>query len=215
MNKVTVYNKSGESTGQLLELEPAIFNVAKARPELVHQAVVAMLANRRRPVASTKTRGEVRGGGKKPWKQKGTGRARAGSIRSPLWRGGGVIFGPSPKRNFSKKINRQMKHLAVLAALTDKAQAGQIFILESFDSPEAKTKIFAKQVQELSNKLNLGKKVLIIAPQRDPKLVSSARNLPRVKLAVASELSLLEVLWADSIIIVKESLSIIKEKYVV
>ena len=136
--KVSVYNVKAEVVGEK-ELAPGVFDVT-INEGLVHQAAVAQMANERQVLAHTKSRGEVRGGGKKPWKQKGTGRARAGSSRSPLWIGGGVTFGPTKERNFSKKINRQMKKQALTMALTDKARQGALIILDNLNFSPAKTK---------------------------------------------------------------------------
>ncbi len=145
--KVKVYNTKGETVGEQ-ELDPQIFGV-KINPVVVQQAVVAQQANARAPIAHTKGRGEVRGGGKKPWAQKGTGRARHGSIRSPLWRGGGITFGPTKFRNFSIKINKKAKRAALLMALSDRAQDQKIILLDKLELEKPKTKIAFAVLQNL------------------------------------------------------------------
>lgn len=210
--RVKLYNQSGEATAEV-ELNPRIFAVAKVKPELIHQVVVAKLANKRRPIASTKTRGQVRGGGKKPWQQKGTGRARAGSIRSPLWRGGGITFGPTPARNFSKKVSKSMLRSAVLAALTDKAAGNRIFIMENLEVPSGKTRDLASKLSDLSKKFSSSGHALLITSTPDKKLEQAARNLQDVKVSVASQLNILEIMKAATIIMTRDALPVLEEKY--
>ena len=165
MPTVKVYNQQGEVVGAT-ELNPAIFAVA-LKPELIQQAVVAQQANTRRPIAKTKDRSEVRGGGRKPWRQKGTGRARHGSIRSPLWRGGGVTFGPTNQRNFALKINKKAKRKALAMVLTDKARQEKIILLDQLVLAETKTKKLFEILQNLklrSKKLSPAAKKSTVNP---------------------------------------------------
>ena len=147
MPKANIYNQKGEQVGEI-ELSDKIFGV-KANEALVHQAVTAQMANERQVLAHTKDRSEVRGGGKKPWRQKGTGRARAGSSRSPIWIGGGVTFGPTKDRNFSQKINKKMKKQATFMALSDKVKSKNLAVLEKLEIAEFKTKIFNETLSNL------------------------------------------------------------------
>jgi len=149
--KLNVYNQQSELIGEM-DLNPKIFNV-KANPALVHQAVVAQMANERQVLAHTKGRGEVRGGGRKPWQQKGTGRARHGSIRSPIWRGGGVTFGPTKERNFKQKINQKMKQKALLAVLSDKVANKKLVVLDKLELTEYKTKKFDQIISGLEKEV--------------------------------------------------------------
>lgn len=213
MSKVKLYNPSGEATAEV-ELNSKIFGVEKVKPEVVHQVVVGKLANMRAPIASTKTRGKVRGGGKKPWQQKGTGRARAGSIRSPLWRGGGITFGPTSARNFARKINKPMQRLAIFAALTAKAKENKIFVIDRLELAEPKTKELLVKLQDLSKKMSdLTGKILMIVPDKEEKLMLASRNLPKVKMARADRLNILDILNATSVIIFKDALPVMEKMY--
>ncbi len=210
--KLPVYNQSAQESGQQIELNPAIFDIQKVRSDLVQLVAVAQRANGRQGTVSTKTRGEVRGGGKKPWKQKGTGRARVGSIRSPLWRGGGIIFGPRPERNFSKKVNKSTKRLGMFTVLTQRTKDRKLIILENLELEKPKTR-------ELKDKLaNFGKfleakKLLLVLPSRNENLVRAARNLPNVKTIRADSLNVLDLLNADGILILKEAVPVIEKTY--
>ncbi|MEK7190108.1 MAG: 50S ribosomal protein L4, partial [Patescibacteria group bacterium] len=153
--------------------------------------------------AHTKTRGEVSGGGKKPWKQKGTGRARQGSIRSPLWRGGGVVFGPRSNRNFKIKINRKTKQTALNMVLSDKVRENALVILENFDLPEGKTKSFVKMVKTLPI---VGKKVLIVFPDKKDNLRRASQNLTFIKQENLEEINLLDVLNSDTVLATMEAI---------
>lgn len=192
MLKVNIYNTQGEVVGEE-KLDPAIFGV-EVKSGLVHQAVVAQMANRRQVLAHTKDRGEVRGGGKKPWRQKGTGRARHGSIRSPLWIGGGIIFGPRKERNFKQKINKKMKRNALLMCLSDRAKNHKIILLDKLELESIKT----KKLLEILNKLpNKGKKTLLVLGEGDEKVVKSAANLAKVKTIEARNLNVIDILQHD------------------
>lgn len=175
MLKVKVYNMKGEVVGEE-KLDPALFGV-EIKPGLIHEVVVAQKANVRQILAHTKDRGEVRGGGRKPWRQKGTGRARHGSIRSPIWRGGGVTFGPTKERNFKQKINKKARRKALLMCLSDKVVNKKLLLLDQLKLPEIKTKLMTKILENLPCK---GKSVMIALSNYDPKIIKSASNLPKV-----------------------------------
>lgn len=201
MSKVNIYNFKGEAVGAV-DLAPEVFEV-KPKIGLLHEVMVGMEANQRQVLAHAKTRGEVSGGGKKPWKQKGTGRARAGSSRSPLWRGGAVIFGPTKDRNFKVKINQKVKKLAMKMALSEKVAEKALILLESFGLEKPQTKIFST----IKNKLPLvGKKVLVIFPGDEKNMRLASRNVVGVRQAALQEISVLDLLKADSIITTKEAI---------
>lgn len=210
--KLPIYNQHGGQTGQEIELPGKIFDAKKIKPEAVHFVATAMLANVRSPVAATKTRGEVRGGGKKPWQQKGTGRARAGSIRSPLWRGGGITFGPRPNRNFHKKINRKIRRLGLLSVLSDRAAGQRVLVLDSLAVTSAKTKEMKEILTGLAASMK-ARKILIILPAKAAALEKTARNLPGVRVTAARNLNVLELLHADMIIILKDALHVMEKVY--
>ncbi len=207
MPKATIYNQDGKVTGEL-ELNPKFFGV-KVKSELVHEVVVAQQANARRPIAHTKTRGEVRGGGKKPWRQKGTGRARQGSIRSPQWAGGGVVFGPRNTRNFSVKVNRKAKQKALFMALSDKVHDDRLLILEDFIPKEVKTKFAV----ELFTKLPIVRKTLVVIPKSDPNLLRMVRNLPNIKLVSVNSLNLVDVVGNQTLVFWKETVPAFESLY--
>lgn len=200
MPNVSVYNEAGKQVGSVA-LADAIFAV-KPEASLIHEAVVAQRANARRAIANTKTRGEVSGGGKKPWKQKGTGRARQGSIRSPQWVGGGITFGPTSERNFSLKINKKAKRKALFMALSDKLASEKLCVLESFTTDSGKTKHAASVLA----KLPIDRNVLLVAPGAPNMLMRMLRNLPNVKLVSANSVNLVDVLAHRSIIFLKDAI---------
>jgi large subunit ribosomal protein L4 len=210
--KLKVYNQTGQEIQEEIELPQEVFGISEVKPDLIHSVAVAMLANRRKAIASTKTRGEVRGGGKKPWQQKGTGRARAGSIRSPLWRGGGVTFGPSSSRNFSKKINKKVRRLSLFNVLTDKVRGGGVMILDKLELPSGKTKDMVTILKNFSA-YKTGKKILFILPKADEKLLRAARNLKRIKLSSVKNLNILDLLSANLVVVLQSALPIFKEIY--
>jgi len=206
MNKIEIYNQKGEIVGEEEVKFP--FAKIKIKPELIHQAVVAILASRRNTIAHTKKRGEVRGGGKKPWRQKGTGRARAGSIRSPIWRGGGVVFGPRKEKNFFQKINKKIKKKAILMCLKDKFERKKIIVLEKFE-PIEKTREFEKILMNLPIKKN---KTLFFTDNEILKRVS--RNLPYLKLnSPLSGLNLIDLLGAEYFLTTKEIFKKLEKNY--
>lgn len=207
MPKISLYNTTGKAVGEM-ELSDAIFGV-KPNPALVHEAVVAQRANKRRSVAHTKTKGEVSGGGKKPWKQKGTGRARQGSTRNPQWVGGGVAFGPRSERNFSVKFNKKAKRVALFMVLSDKVANKQLLAIESIPTEAPKT----KTVAEMIKKLPVGRTTLIVSPASNPMLMRMVRNLPNVKLVTANSVSIEDVLGYRSVAFLKDAVGAFEKLY--
>lgn len=191
-----------------MELNADHFGV-KVNTGLVHEAIVAQLANARHSIGHTKTRGEVRGGGKKPWRQKGTGRARHGSIRSPIWVGGGITFGPRNVRNFSVKINRKAKRKALFMALSDKVANGRVIAVEAFKPKTDKT----KELAALLSKLPVHKTALYVIPSSRPELVRMARNLKNVFVVTANSLSVVDILRFGTIIFEKEAIPAFESLY--
>ena len=207
MSKINVYNMEGKVVSER-ELAPKLFAV-KINESLVHLAVEAQEANSRVAAGHSKTRGEVRGGGKKPWKQKGTGRARHGSIRSPIWKGGGVTFGPRSDRYFSMKINRKTKQAAMAMALTDKVANEGLIGLESLVVEAGKTKTMAAMLK----KLPVGRKVLLVLPQSDKMAVRASRNLKNLWTVTAGDMSLVDVLKADTVVAPVATLDLLEKGY--
>jgi large subunit ribosomal protein L4 len=183
-----------------IHLRDDVFGVS-AKGGVVHEAVVNFLANQRQGTHATKTKGLVSGGGKKPWKQKHTGRARAGSIRSPLWRGGGIIFGPQP-RDYSYNIPKKVKRLALLSAFQEKISSGGIIIIDNFAIEKPKT----KEMVSILNNLGLtNKSVLIVIPEKDDKVTLSARNIPGVGIVRASDLNTYDVIAFNTLLMTKDA----------
>jgi large subunit ribosomal protein L4 len=202
--QVPVYNVEGEQVSEV-ELRDDIF-AAPINPGLMHQAYVRQMANARLGTHKTKTRGEVRGGGRKPWRQKGTGRARQGSIRAPQWQGGGTVFGPQP-RSYRQKMPRKMRRQALRSALSVKAAESQVRLLDALEMAEPKTKELAGMLE----KLGLGKgSALILLPQRDEVILRSVRNLPEVRTLVAQYLNVRDLLQYDYILMPLASLEVIE-----
>lgn len=208
--KVSLYNQNAEVVGDV-ELNSKIFEV-KPNQHLLAEAVRVYLSNARQGTSSTKTRGEVSGGGKKPWKQKGTGRARAGSTRSPIWRHGGVTFGPRANRNWTLKLNKKSARQALFMSLSDKASDNKLFIIDGIKLENVKTKEFVKIMDGFKKQMDLGKKQLFVIPN-DKNLVRTSRNVPQVTSIMANSLNLHEVIRANSIIMLKESLATIEKTY--
>jgi len=206
--KIPVYNQQGKEIGQTL-LPKEIFDV-KLNSDLVHQIVVSQMANRRKVIAHTKDRGEVRGGGRKPWRQKGTGRARAGSIRSPLWRGGGVTFGPTKERVFKKIIPKKMRRKALFMILSEKAKNNLLILLDKLKIEQPKTKLIVEILKKLPGE---GKSSLIALSQLDKNLILAARNLPKIRTIQAKDLNCLDLLSFKYLIMPKEAIRIIKETF--
>jgi len=211
--KYPVYNQAGEKVGETL-LPEEIFNVS-INPDLVHQVVVSQMANRRKVIAHTKTRAEVRGGGRKPWRQKGTGRARHGSIRSPIWRGGGVTFGPRKEKVFKKRIPKKMKRKALFMVLSAKAKEKLLFVLDKLELEAPKTKLIAKIIEDLRKKIENFKKgsVLIVLPKMDKAIIQAARNIPKVETIQAKDLNALDLLSLKYLIVPKDSIKVIKDTF--
>ncbi len=207
MAKTSIYNYQGQSVGHM-ELPDRLFAVTPD-PALVHEAVIAQRANARHAIASTKTKGLVNGGGKKPWKQKGTGRARQGSIRSPQWKGGGVVFGPLSERNFSLKMNRKAKRKALSMVLTDKLMREKLIVLEAIAKEPVKTKTFAAMIQ----KLPVDRTTLLVLGGSDPVAVRMARNLPSVKVVTVNSLNMLDLLTYRSVVFMKDAISALEQIY--
>jgi len=199
-----VYNIEGEQVGDV-ELKESIFAIEPKVP-VMHQALVRQLANARQGTHSTKTRGEVSGGGRKPWRQKHTGRARQGSIRAPQWVGGATVFGPKP-RSYRKDMPRKMRRLALRSALSAKAAEGQIRVLDELTLPEPRT----RRLLEILENLELEGSVLILLPEADEAVELSARNLPDVKTLRASYLNVRDLLGYDTILVPLASLRLIEQ----
>jgi large subunit ribosomal protein L4 len=196
---------------QVLVIQPALNEAifgAKTRPHLLHQAVVMQLANRRAGSAATKSKGFVRGGGKKPWRQKGTGRARAGSIRSPIWVGGGTTFGPQP-RDYSYRMPRTARREALLSALSLKNRDGKIIIVDRFELDEVKTKLMVRALAEL--KVD---SALLVIPKSDVKIERSARNLPKIKVLRVEGLNVYDLLRYEHLILTEGALKRLEERLV-
>lgn len=216
MPRVNTYNTEGKKVGTAM-LPSEIFDV-KINTDLVHQVVVAQLANSRQVIAHAKGRSEVRGGGRKPWRQKGTGRARHGSIRSPIWRGGGVTFGPTKERVFKKKINKKMKRKALFMVLTSKIKDDELILLDKLDLKEPKTKLMSKTLEALLKKnLPVGKtgqkSALVVIPKKDEKIIRANRNIPYTKTLWADSLNVLDLLSFKYLLMPKEAIKVIEKTY--
>lgn len=207
MAKIKVYNLEGVESGEI-ELSDSVFNLPK-NDVLVHQVYVAHMANKRQVLADTKTRGERAGSGIKPWRQKGTGRARVGSVRTPVWRKGGVAFGPTSERNYKQKINKKMNQKAILTVLSAKAREGEIKVVENLELPENKTKHMAS----LLNNLKIGKSILIGFSEKELPWTRSSRNLPKVKSMAVNQLNVVDMLHKKHLLLSKESIAYLEKKY--
>ena len=212
--KYPIYNQNGESQGSV-ELPAAVFEVP-FNADLVHQSVLVYQANKRQGTAHTKTRGEVSGGGRKQWRQKGTGRARHGSTRSPIWIGGGVAFGPRKDKVYSLNLPKKMKRKALLMTLSEKAKAKTIIVLKDIKLEEAKTKLMTETLSNLREKIDLfGKgRVLIVLPKKEETIIRAARNLQKVKTIEARELNSLNVLSFKYLIIPEASIKVIESTFI-
>ena len=205
MANVSVYNMEGKEVGTL-ELNDAVFGV-EVNEHLVHLAVVAQLANKRQGTQKAKTRSEVSGGGRKPWRQKGTGHARQGSTRSPQWTGGGVVFAPVP-RDYEIKMNKKERRLALKSALTSRVQENKLIVLDDLKLDEAKT----KAMQAVLNNLNVSKAMVVLA-DNDQNVVLSARNIPNVITALPNTINVYDVLKYNTVILTKSAVASIEEVY--
>ena len=205
MANVSVYNMEGKEVGTI-ELNDAVFGV-KVNEHLVHMAVVQQLANNRQGTQKAKTRSEVSGGGRKPWRQKGTGHARQGSTRSPQWTGGGVVFAPVP-REYSFKLNKKEKRAALKSALTSRVEAGKLIVVDELKFDEIKTKKF----QAVLDNLKVSKALVVLA-ENDEKVVMSARNIPAVKTALTNTINVYDILKGDTLVLTKDAVAKIEEVY--
>ena len=205
MSKVSVYNMEGQQVGEL-ELNDAVFGV-EINEHLVNQAVKLQLANKRQGTQSAKTRSEVSGGGRKPWKQKGTGHARQGSTRAPPWTGGGVVFAPKP-RDYSFKMNKKEKQLALKSVLTSRVQENKFIVVDAIKMDEIKTKTFVKALDSLKVS-----KALVVLNENDVNVVASAKNIPGVKTASAKTINVYDILKFDTLVIDKAAVATIEEVY--
>jgi len=215
MPRVNTYNIKGEKIGTAL-LPPEIFDV-EMKADLIHQAAVTQVANRRQILAHTKDRSEVRGGGIKPWRQKGTGRARHGSIRSPLCVGGGITIGPNKERIFEKKINKKMKRKALFMVLTSKVKDNELILLDKLEMKEPKTKIMAEAFKNLFKEDIKDKKqphVLMVIPAKDENIIRASRNIPHTKTIRADSLNILDLLSFKYLLMPKDAVKIIEKTYV-
>jgi len=206
MATVTVKNMQGADVGTM-ELDDNIFGV-NVNKHAVHMSVVQYLANQRQGTKSSKTRSEVRGGGRKPWRQKGTGRARQGTTRAPHWTGGGVVFAPKP-RDFSVRLNKKQKRLALKSVLSDKLQNQQLIVLDNLDLPEVKTKGMVSVV----GNLGLGKALFVMSGPTNMNVVLSARNIPGIKTAGVNTINVYDILYHDTLVLTKDAVEKMQEVY--
>ena len=206
MPKVALYDITGSQIGDV-ELSDDIFGV-EVNTHVMYEAVKNYLANQRQGTQSAKTRGEVRGGGRKPWRQKGTGRARQGSTRSPQWVGGGVVFAPKP-RDYSYKLPKKIKRLALKSALSSKVQDNEIIVVDSLVLDKPKTKDMIKVLLNLK----AGKKTLVVIPERDENVILASRNIPGVKTAYVNTINVYDILNCDSFLITRDAVNKVEEVY--
>ncbi len=206
MPTVAVVDMKGTKVDEI-NLSDSIFGI-EPNAAVMHELVVNYLANQRQGTQSALTRSEVRGGGRKPWRQKGTGHARQGSIRAPQWRKGGVVFAPKP-RSYKYTVNKKVRRLAMKSAFSSKAQDNEIIVIDSITLDEFKTKTIVKMLSDIGSE----KKALIVLPEVDKKVIKSASNIPGVKTAQVNELNVYNILNADKLIIVKDAVAKIEEVY--
>ena len=205
MAKVALYNMEGKEVDKI-ELNDSIFGV-EINEHLVHMAVLQQLANKRQGTQKAKTRSEVRGGGRKPWRQKGTGHARQGSTRSPQWTGGGVVFAPTP-RDYSFKLNKKEKRAALKSALTSRVVENKFVVVDELKLDEIKTKKFVEVLKNLNVE-----KALVVLNDMDEKVIASAANIPTVKTTQTNELNVFDVLKYDTVVVTKAAVATIEEVY--
>ena len=205
MANVSVYNMEGKEVGTI-ELNDAVFGV-EINEHLVHMAVVQQLANNRQGTQKAKTRSEVSGGGRKPWRQKGTGHARQGSTRAPQWTGGGIVFAPVP-RDYSFKMNKKEKRAALKSALTSKVQDSKLIVVDELKFDEIKTKNFAN----VMNNLNVNKGLVVLA-ENDANVVKSAKNIPTVDTTLVNTINVFDVMKANTVVLTKDAVAKIEEVY--
>jgi len=207
MLKTKVYNQAGKEVKDI-DLPKLVFGV-QPNVDVIHQVLVAQMSNSRHVLAHAKARAEVRGGGRKPWRQKGTGRARHGSIRSPLWIGGGVTFGPTKARNFTKQVNKKMKRKALFMVLSDRLATGDIKFIDTIEFPEIKTK---KAVELLKN-LKIGDNALIVIGKTDQNIIKSFRNIPKTRIIRADSLNVVDLLKYKKLLMTEETIEKIVQTY--
>ena len=205
MANVSVFNMEGQKV-DTIELNDAVFGV-EVNEHLVHMAVVSQLANNRQGTQKAKTRSEVSGGGRKPWRQKGTGHARQGSTRAPQWTGGGVVFAPVP-RDYTFKLNKKERRLALKSALTSRVNENKLIVVDELKFDEVKTKKF----QAVLNNLNVNK-ALVVVKENDEKVMLSARNIPAVKTALTNTINVYDILKYNTVIVTKDAVAAIEEVY--
>ncbi len=205
MANVSVYNMEGKEVGKM-DLNDAVFG-APINEHLVHMAVVQALANKRQGTQKAKTRSEVSGGGRKPWRQKGTGHARQGSIRAPQWKGGGVVFAPVP-RDYSFKMNKKEKRAALKSVLTSRVQENKLIVLDELKFDEIKTKSFKKVMDNLKVE-----KAIVVIGEKNENIFLSARNLPMISTVVADSINVYDILKGDKVVITKDAVAKIEEVY--
>ena len=205
MAKVAVYNMEGKEVGSM-DLNDAVFGV-DVNEHLVHMAVLQQLANNRQGTQKAKTRSEVRGGGRKPWRQKGTGHARQGSIRAPQWKGGGVVFAPVP-RDYSFKLNKKEKRAALKSVLTSRVQENKFIVVDELKMDEIKTKTFKGVLDNLN-----AEKALVVLNDMDANVIASAKNIPTVKTTQTNELNVFDVLKYNTVVVTKDAVATIEEVY--
>ena len=205
MAKVAVYNMDGKEVGSM-DLNDAVFGV-EVNEHLVHMAVLQQLANNRQGTQKAKTRSEVRGGGRKPWRQKGTGHARQGSIRAPQWKGGGVVFAPVP-RDYSFKLNKKEKRAALKSVLTSRVQENKFIVVDELKMDEIKTKTFKGVLDNLN-----AEKALVVLNDMDANVIASAKNIPTVKTTQTNELNVFDVLKYNTVVVTKDAVATIEEVY--
>ncbi len=206
MPKVNVYNILGEQVGEI-ELSDSVFGV-EINHDAIYHVIKNHLANRRQGTQSAKTRAEVRGGGRKPWRQKGTGRARQGSIRAPQWTGGGIVFAPKP-RDYSYKVPKKVKRLAMKSALSSKVAENKIIVLDKLSLEQPKTKEMVKILENIK----ASKKALIVMESKDENVIKSARNIPDVQTTLVNSLNVYDILKYDSFIITQDAVKKVEEVF--
>jgi len=204
MPKVALYNQSGSRVGEI-ELADSVFGI-EPNSAVLHDAIVMQQASQRQGTHDVKNRSEVRGGGRKPWRQKGTGRARQGSIRAPQWKGGGVAFGPTP-RKYGYKLNRKVRRLALKSALSSKVQNNELLVLEALNFAVPKT----KEMTAVLNNLKVDRKVLIVTSEYDQNAALSSRNIPGAKIVDAAGINVLDLVAHDKVIVTKEAVAKVEE----
>ncbi|HPT69861.1 MAG TPA: 50S ribosomal protein L4 [Syntrophomonas sp.] len=206
MPKVAVYNMLGAQVGEI-ELNDDVFGI-EPNKAVMYDFIKMQLANKRQGTSSTKTRTEVRGGGKKPWRQKGTGRARAGSSRNPVWRGGGIAFGPKP-RDYSYKLPQKVRRLALKSALSSKALDNKILVVDEFSFDQPKTKVMVQALEALK----VGKKTLLVTADGNVNVVKSARNIEGVKPMRADFINVYDILKHDTLLMTKDAVAMVEEVF--